>query len=564
MSLSPKSKSKLFSPILRASPLKSGPSAPRLSPKPVVIGHKDTTLLDELVHNVVTLLPKYKIAALGPGFAALLIKCLEGMEMTADKGLVVYVMKKVWPIGIAPQELSDWADQFIADYQIYKCAPPANRVHIPMDASLDKASKLVDSIKEDSSATLDSEDDVSEESSDEEPNTEDQDFIDDREITDKELEQYLMEIGDEEYEYLQKTHPITMERMHAQQPFVMPEPVTAKQVAASHSVTPTVVDHSTSSNMVPTPTLPFTVAEVDDTGVRGFFTSDIKCGLKNVKTRSIPVFIKQVLTAYKGGQPRTDCELLNKCATQDDVSKGAVKDFKSAASVVKPYFDFDCPMQNTPDTSYIRDMVQAWRNQVYEVMKPHVPNLTLDRIIPANRHRPLTDGGFKVSARFFIKGVKTTVKALEEAVNIAKSTGVVYCMDMSVYSSTRKMSMVFCVKDRSSAEDNFPLLPGMVADDTAHIMSAPGFDPLDYVIQYTTPADFYMQLNPTVSTNKHKRSLQSLTTNTTNTTAKRNKGVEGKEKTLLAVLECSGFKNPHLDGEPVANEGTVIYHFRSV
>lgn len=305
------------------------------------------------------------------------------------------------------------------------------------------------------------------------------------------------------------------------------------------------------------------LAAVQNSGPRGFFTCGVKSNMNAIQHRVITPFVHGlVVRAYLDGSPRQDCEILNKVVDIGvAAAPGVLTDFKSQVSQVKPFFDFDCTMPNQPEDDHVLDMVHSWQLQVYDIIKPHVPALELEWILPAVRHRSLANTSYKISARFFVKGVRTTVKHLEDVIRAAMEDGTVYSMDMSVYSSVRKMSMVFCVKDKAKADDAHVLVPGWLTREVKTIMEDPDFDPLDYVIQYVKDTDFLLVAPASSAVNKRdlppavlpvakKGRMTSETTEST-TFAQ-----------IAAVLSVVGFTNIRQDGEPVKNDSTTVFNFR--
>lgn len=327
-----------------------------------------------------------------------------------------------------------------------------------------------------------------------------------------------------------------------------------------------------SAASAPQPMIPAPPPPTADSDPRGFFVPCIKSALTRMQCRSNKLFMYLIMNSYKEGKPRTDCEILNKVAVSDCKDGGVLSQFKATATPVKPFFDFDMVLPYEPDEEYVVDMVTSWQLQVYDILKPFYPTLDLDFILPASRHRPYCDGGFKVSARFFVKGARTTMKDLEDIITHAKSDGTVYTMDMSVYSTIRKMSMVFCVKDRANADDSHCLLPGMLAKDADDIVQDPSFDPLDYVIQNVKGSDFLIT-PPACSSNKRpklhtlqpsKKKSRNLVFDDDDESDDDDAGPSVKNTfTMLApVLEAIGFKNPRQDGESVSNGHTTVFNFK--
>lgn len=172
---------------------------PPFSTKPVRLTHD--TPLDLLIQNVIQAMSKNKIAALGPRLYPVLRDCLSELSITADKTIVLYVLRKVWPIGYEKEDFSDWADQFLCDWQQYEDDSPVveSRKHVPaVPAEVSEAaSKIIDDIdsmsyKSDTddddskSVSLGSKDtdDNTDDDDDDIPDAEDEAFIDDTDIDD--------------------------------------------------------------------------------------------------------------------------------------------------------------------------------------------------------------------------------------------------------------------------------------------------------------------------------------------------------------------------------------------
>lgn len=159
-------------------------------------------------------------------------------------------------------------------------------------------------------------------------------------------------------------------------------------------------------------------------------------------------------------------------------------EWAKTVSSVKPYADVDLKVPSRPSDEEIQAKQDAFVDMWVRAIAPGVVGKTVTAadVKVATRHRYVanTDGGlctrvFKLSFRLFLPGVSTTPKAVEHWMNKGKLfDGKDSAFDKSVYSTTRKMCMVF---GKKSASDPTPLTP--IGEDLETL------DPLDYVIQYT-------------------------------------------------------------------------------
>lgn len=231
-----------------------------------------------------------------------------------------------------------------------------------------------------------------------------------------------------------------------------------------------------------------------DSAVMGFFAFNLKASGMGTFKKGCSYIANQIFSGLQAGRPFEMCEWLNRTACAK-----ATSEFKQKASVVKPYFDFDQTLEQStrPIDEMIMATVTAWEQEVVDIMQRYLPDLQPGQVRVATRHRPVS-GGFKLSARFFVVGVKTTLEDMDAVCKAHKAAHPKSALDVSVYSANRKMSMVFCVKSTCKAEDNVTLLPGYTGKDAMPIMMHPGFCPLDYVIQYVTPTYSTLSHQPTI------------------------------------------------------------------
>lgn len=241
------------------------------------------------------------------------------------------------------------------------------------------------------------------------------------------------------------------------------------------------------------PQLPVAAPAPPAPAVMGFFAYNITANGRAMFKDKCSTIANKVLTSLQSGRPFEICEWLNRTAIANSNSE-----FKKQATKVKPYFDFDHTLEQLtrPSAEVITSTVTGWELEVLALMHRYLPRECME-VKVATRHRPVT-GGYKLSARFFVTGVWTTLEHMDVICRKHKAAHPDSAMDGSVYSSNRKMSMVFCVKSSTKAEDNVPLLPGYTYDPSFPWMQSPTFCPLDYVIQYVTPTYIHLCEQPTI------------------------------------------------------------------
>lgn len=154
--------------------------------------------------------------------------------------------------------------------------------------------------------------------------------------------------------------------------------------------------------------------------------------------------------------------------------------FLRSLTPVKFFYDLDAYSVDTPSREDLDSRQRHYAAQILGMLHDldGTAHVTASDIQCATRHGQVSVGQsknktaqFKASFRFFVQGVKTTMPVIKQAIEKAGLTGV---FDMSVYSATRKMCMVFGIKNRN---DIRCLLP------TEDIESA-DFEPQRYLIQH--------------------------------------------------------------------------------
>lgn len=149
-------------------------------------------------------------------------------------------------------------------------------------------------------------------------------------------------------------------------------------------------------------------------------------------------------------------------------------------SIVKPYYDVnDVLPAHLTDTTVLDNMQSGYVAIIVAMLssQPGGEHVTPADVHVATRHGLIFSGlgnTFKVSFRFFVTGVSTTLLAMRA---IIEQFGHGKRFDLSVYSKSRKMCVVFGCKSYSNKR---LLLP---TDDP----EAAGFDALRYMIQHTDP-----------------------------------------------------------------------------
>ena len=312
----------------------------------------------------------------------------------------------------------------------------------------------------------------------------------------------------------------------------------------------------------------------------GLFVRSIATPANAVERRHVVFTMDHVYRSFRAGRPLEMCEMLYR-----DAIPSRFIDFGGRPSVVKPFFDFDHTVDVTTlqnDSGFIQDSVIAsfvidWRSEVHSMIQAVLPTITLDQVKVSHRHR-VTDpnsGTYKISGRFFVKGVRTTLSDLSNLAKIHMASHPTSRMDTSVYSASRKMSMVFCVKNSSSAADNVALLPGVNRRDAENIMKCTSgfFDIKDYCIQYTSPDDVVLKVAPPPLPNRrapmvraplrelHPATLEPLHCDEH---LPPEEATSTKFMACVPLLEMMGFTNPRQDGHvPPSNGNTVVINFRA-
>lgn len=165
------------------------------------------------------------------------------------------------------------------------------------------------------------------------------------------------------------------------------------------------------------------------------------------------------------------------CAEGDATSRYPCQ---QSTSIVKPFFDYDERVGERPEASVLRERYDSLHSDVLAMLKAHPggEHLTDSDIYVAQRHGHLYSANpddapeFKISYRFYISGVRTT---LSDITAIITKAGHHKRFDISVYSKGGKMCCIFSIKGSS---DKRVLLPMEDPEDQA-------FDSLRYIIQHT-------------------------------------------------------------------------------
>jgi phage/plasmid-associated DNA primase len=297
----------------------------------------------------------------------------------------------------------------------------------------------------------------------------------------------------------------------------------------------------------------------------GNFCPKIDSNFSHVRVRNIMSTVAYAIYQFKQGTPTTTCEMLVR-----DVNHSSSFPFQRALTWGKFYADFDSEI-NATEVSH-EDKVAFAQSCIAELVQMLAPytngTLTPDKVMLATRHRQKNNnkkaGVYKLSVRLFVLGYRCTLSTMYDIVKRHKQQHPQSHMDESVYSSNRKMSMVFCIK---SMKEKHPLLPGNSALEADSLMFLPtglpnpSFNPLNYIIQYTQPSDTLITfnqppiLNYTVPVPTPQQPVPATANN--NTTPR----TSHHSAALLSILEHCGFTNVRLVGQPSSAYGMQHFNF---
>ena len=199
----------------RKSTRPNSPAKPFIG-RPIRVSHDAP--INILIENLIASVASAGIKVLGPRLYPILKKVLSDVSITADSALLVFLLKKIWPIGYDEQDLKNWADMFIADYHAVEEQVDGG-ASIQRDrresAVLDEARKLFDDIDNqteeetvEKSVTLGSKDSVDDDDDDDDmPNSQDLAFLDD-EFESEEMQKFADYITDMEQDDLEHVSSI--------------------------------------------------------------------------------------------------------------------------------------------------------------------------------------------------------------------------------------------------------------------------------------------------------------------------------------------------------------------
>jgi hypothetical protein len=170
----------------------------------------------------------------------------------------------------------------------------------------------------------------------------------------------------------------------------------------------------------------------------------------------------------------TSAELL--CGEASPTSRFA---FQRVLTPVKFFYDVDEYRPDVVPQADLTELQQRYTDQIVGMISKleGAENVNAADVKCATRHGILFDMArvnpvrFKISFRFFVQGLQTTIPVIKHTLLHA---GFSRIFDMSIYSSTRKMCMIFGIKTKT---DTRCLLP--VED-----IDAPDFRPEAYLIQH--------------------------------------------------------------------------------
>lgn len=210
-----------------------------------------------------------------------------------------------------------------------------------------------------------------------------------------------------------------------------------------------------------------------------YYTAHYKSGYPDVNVKTTAELARLNLDSWVAARRTENYTLAAEvlCGEGDPTSKFPCQ---RVTSIVKPFYDYDERVPIRPEASELRERLDRLNGLILAMLnaQPGAEHITADDIHVAQRHgiiygaTPDAPSEFKISFRFFVSGVRTTLSDIKASITKA---GHAKLLDVSVYSKGRKMCCVFGMKGRS---DRRVLLP---MEDPLD----PAFDPLRYIIQHT-------------------------------------------------------------------------------